>query len=85
MVNGLSSIKLILFLQIALPESTLLRGGHSATSVVLAPGLTEVVVFGGCPECDYSTRNDLDEPKIAETVIYSFGKLNVVILPTAYL
>ena len=57
-----------------LPESTWLRAGHSATSVVVAPGHIDVIVFGGCPECDYSTRWDLDEPKIAETVIYSFGE-----------
>lgn len=75
MLNGI-----IFVLQIILPESTLLRAGHSATSVVLAPGLTEVVVFGGCPECDYSTRYDLDEPKIAETVIYTFGKSQISVL-----
>ena len=44
------------------------RWGHSTVAVDLAPGLTEVTVFAGCPQPD---------PQVKETVILSFGMLQL--------
>ena len=62
----------ILLIQLPLPEGVLPRCGHSTVAMELAPGLTEVTVFAGCPQFDPKKTLD-DQVKLAETVILSFG------------
>ena len=60
-------IKIIVIYQLTLPDdipST--RRRHSVTATSLAPGLTEVTMFGG------STSDD----RIALTTVMTFGELN---------
>ena len=47
----------------------------------LAPCLSEVTVFGGCPQYD-PERIYSDLPKLARTIIMSFGKLSANIIST---
>ena len=61
-------------MQLALPEGVLPRVGHSTVAVELAPGLTEVTIFAGCPQFD-PKKSFNDQTKLAETVILSFGML----------
>ena len=49
---------------------------HSTVAVDLAPGLTEVTVFAGCPQFD-PEKALTDQVKVAETVILSFGMLSI--------
>ncbi len=56
----------ILCLQVTPPESMTPRCYHSITATCLGPGLTEVLVFGGC-------REVLGDD-IAETTILRFGE-----------
>ena len=60
--------------QLPLPEGMVTRWGHSTVAVDLAPGLTEVTVFAGCPQYD-PKKTSADYVKLAETVILSFGML----------
>ena len=66
---------LILLIQLPLPEGVLPRWGHSTIAVDLAPGLTEVIVFAGCPQYD-PKKSISDTVKLAKTVILSFGMLS---------
>ena len=47
----------------------------------LAPGLTEVTVFGGCPQYD-PNKSLGDQPKLAETIILLFGEFTDDIIST---
>ena len=49
------------------------RYAHSATAIALVPGLTEVTIFGGSPQFNPKNSDD-DEPKIAETIVMTFGE-----------
>ena len=54
------------------------RWSHSVVAVELAPGLTEVSVFGGSPL--YEPGKALqDHHIIAETVIMTFGELIIAL------
>ena len=64
----------MLLIQLSLSEGVLPRCGHSTVAVELAPGLTEVTVFAGCPQFD-PKKTPADHMKLAETVILSFGML----------
>ncbi len=57
-----------LCLQVTPPESMTPRHSHSITATSMGPGLTEVLVFGGC-----SSVLSADHP-IAETTILRFGE-----------
>ena len=46
---------------------------HSAAAFLLCPGLTEVVIFGGCPEALYQAKLDGDYSLIANTTLLQFG------------
>ena len=61
-------------IQLPLPEGVLPRRAHSTIAMDLAPGLTEVTVFAGCPQFDLK-KTLADQVKLAETVILSFGML----------
>ena len=47
---------------------------HSATAVSLCPGLTEVTLFGGCPEWPSNFKTDADFPRVANTAVLRFGE-----------
>ena len=51
----------------------LARWGHSMTTVVTCSGLEDVVIFGGSPGEFGSNWRSFGFPKVANTVIYSFG------------
>lgn len=63
-------------MQIEIP-SLQSRCDHSATAFNLFPGLTEVVLFGGCPIFPKECRSDAYLPQIAETTVLRFGEFNV--------
>ena len=50
------------------------RADLSATAFSLNPELTEVILFGGCPEwpSEFKTLNDL--PHVANTTVLRFGE-----------
>ena len=50
--------------------------GALTVALELAPGLTEVSVFAGCPQLD-PKKALIDQVKLAETVILSFGMLQL--------
>ncbi len=54
-------------IQVTPPESMKPRWGHTLTAISLGPGLTEVLLFGGC----LKSFGDL----IAETTLLRFGEL----------
>ena len=56
--------------QVIVP-SLLSRERHSATAFTLSPGLTEVTLFGGCPEV---ASTDANSPQIAATTVLRFGE-----------
>ena len=60
--------------QVTLPDGTLPRESHSLTAINLCPGLEDVISFGGSPDYD---PNQLikDNPRMAETMIITFGEL----------
>ena len=60
-------------LQIILPEGIPPRWGHSLTATSLAPGLTEVAMFGGCTKCN-SQLSDDKLPMIADTAVLTLGE-----------
>ena len=47
----------------------------------LAPGLTEVTFFGGCPLYDPKMSTD-EQPNLAETIVMTFGELTDDIIST---
>ena len=51
------------------------RKDHAAAVISLSPGLTEVVMFGGCPEWSPNYSDD-ETPKIANTTVLRFGELS---------
>ena len=60
--------------QVTLPDGTLPRMWHTITAINLCPGLEDVISFGGSP--DYGANRLLnDYPRMAETMIITFGEL----------
>ena len=55
-----------------MPDCVLPRFKHSAEAIELAPGLIEVTFFGGSPRIDFM-KSPGDQPKLAETVVTTFG------------
>ena len=48
---------------------------HTLTAISLAPGLTEVAMFGGCPKFDPNESGE-KRTKLADTVILRLGEWN---------
>ena len=61
-------------LQLTLPEDTQPRWGHTVTSFRLDEETVHTTTFGGCPEYDNKSEDDL--PKLADTTVMEFGELN---------
>ena len=66
-------IRVVLHVQVTVP-SLQSRFSHSATAFNLSPGLTEVTIFGGCPNLPSNAECDADLPQIANTTVLRFGK-----------
>ena len=49
------------------------RDSHTATAFSLAPGLTDVTMFGGCHKYKPGVK-DNKQPKLAETTVLQFGE-----------
>ena len=47
---------------------------HSTVTIELAPGLSEVTVFGGCRHPNPKMSDD-DLRTLAETIVMTFGEL----------
>ena len=50
------------------------RFDHSAAAFSLSPGLTEVTIFGGCPEWPSNSKSEADLPLMANTTVLRFGE-----------
>ena len=61
--------------QVTLPDGILPRQWHSATAIILYPGLVEVVMFGGSSDDYVDDKPDQSYSRLAETTIFSFGEL----------
>ena len=58
-----------------LDKDTVLRFGHSLTAISLAPGLTEVTLFGGAPHfIPHQLHRDIQS--VASTTVLTFSKFN---------
>ena len=53
---------------------TVSRFWDSAAAFRLSPGMTEVTIFGGCPEFPGKYRNDADLSQITNTTVLRFGE-----------
>ena len=60
------------------------RYHHSSTAFNVSPGLTEVVLFGGCPEWPSDVRTAADLPLIANTTVLRFGEYTSCVLYTSH-
>ena len=68
-------------MQLPVPDGVLSRFGHSTVAIELAPGLTEVTALGGCPQYNSKKLPD-DQPRLAETIVMTFGKFtDDIIIP----
>ena len=47
---------------------------HSAAAFSLSSGLTEVTIFGGCPEWPSNLKSYSDVPHMANTTVLRFGE-----------
>ena len=47
---------------------------HSAAAFHLSPGITEVTIFGGCPEWPSNYKSPADLSQIANTTVLRFGE-----------
>ena len=70
--NDVMVIRVVFHVQVTVP-SLQSRYDHSATAFSLSPGLTEVTIFGGCPNVPSNPYVDL--PQIAKTTVLRFGEL----------
>ena len=72
----LHTCPLLLLPQVALSDDVITsRKSHSMTAISLAPGLTEVTLFGGSPLYNPKQRGR-DIQSIAATAILTFGEFN---------
>ena len=67
----------MLHVQVTVP-SLQSRFHHSATAFSLSPGLTEVTIFGGCPNWPINYKSDVDLPQIANTTVLRFGESHLM-------
>ena len=70
-------IRVVLHVQVTVP-SLQSRCYHSATAFSLSPGLTEVTIFGGCPNAPSNAESDADLPQIANTTVLRFGESHLM-------
>ena len=63
-------------IQLALPEGTQPRWGHTATAFNLSPGVVEVTMFGGSPKF-VPGGGDQQQSKIAETTVVRLGEQKI--------
>ena len=56
------------------------RFDHSAAAFSLSPRLTEVTIFGGCPEVPRNYRTPAGPPQIANTTVLRFGEYTCILL-----
>ena len=56
---------------------------HSAAAFRLSPGMTEVAIFGGCPEFPSKYTRDSDLSPIANTTVLRFGEYTSCVCITA--
>ena len=75
--NDVRGIRVVLHVQVTVP-SLQSRFYHSATAFSLSPGLTEVTIFGGCPNVPSNAKYDADFPKIANTTVLRFGESHLM-------
>ena len=59
--------------QLTLPKGAQARVWHRVTAFSLAPGQTQVIMFGGCPKYEGGRSGDA-MPKLAETTVLEFGE-----------
>ena len=62
--------------QVTLPPGRRVEGRywHSATATCLVPGLSEVLMFGGCREWQNYVKSFNDLRAITDTIILQFGE-----------
>ena len=53
---------------------------HCAAASTISPGVTEVVMFGGCPEWSKNYKTDDDYKKLSMTTVLRFGEAPFIIL-----
>jgi len=53
------------------------RFDHCMEAIPICPGVTEVMLFGGCPQWPKNFRSYDDFPHMAQTALARFGKLYV--------
>ena len=75
--NDVIGIRVVLHVQVTIP-SLQSRVFHSATAFSLSPGLTEVTIFGGCPNWPSNIKFDADIPHIANTTVLRFGESHLM-------
>ena len=61
-------------MQVKIPGLNQSRFYHSAASFGFSPRLTDIAIFGGCPEWPSNHRRDADLPQIANTTLLTFGE-----------
>ena len=64
---------MVLHVQVTVP-SLQSRFSHSASAFNLSPGLTEVTIFGGCPDKPRNYKSNADLSQIANTTVLRFGE-----------
>ena len=72
--------RVVLHVQVTVP-SLQSRFFHSATAFSLSPGLTEVTIFGGCPNFPSIFKSDADLPQIANTTVLRIGESHLMCVP----
>ena len=70
-------IRVVLHVQFTVP-SLQSRFYHSATAFSLSPGLTEVTIFGGCPNVSSNFKSKAYLPPIANTTVLRFGESHLM-------
>ena len=64
---------MLVYLQVNVP-SLQSRCYHSAAAFSPSAGLTEVTIFGGCPECPSNYKSAADLQQMANTTVLRFGE-----------
>ena len=60
--------------QVQVPSLQTSRFKHCAAASTISPGVTKVVMFGGCPEWPKNPKTGDDFKKLAMTAVLQFGK-----------
>ena len=60
------------------------RSLHSAAAFRLSPGMTEVTIFGGCPEWPSNYRSFCDLSPVANTTVLRFGEYTSCVCIVSY-